>query len=65
MRQCFDWYLGQNDLGVSLVDLKTGACCDGLQPDGLNRNQGAESVVSWLISLLIMHEMQTGDVEVG
>ncbi len=61
MRKCFDWYLGRNDVGVSLVDFKTRGCHDGLTPEGVNANQGAESVLSWLLSLLIMNEMQTGD----
>lgn len=62
MRRCFEWYLGRNDLEVSMIDFKTRGCFDGLTPDGVNQNQGAESLVSWLLSLLIMHEMQTGDV---
>lgn len=62
MRRCFEWYLGRNELGVTLVDFKTRGCFDGLQAEGVNRNQGAESLLSWLLSLLIMHEMQTGDV---
>lgn len=61
MRRCFEWYLWRNDDGAAMVDLKTGGCYDGLQPSGVNSNQGAESVISWLLSLLIMHEMQTGD----
>jgi len=66
MRRCFEWYLGRNDLDVSMIDFKTRGCYDGLESTGVNRNQGAESVVSWLLSLLIMHEMQTGDiVDVG
>ena len=28
--------------------------------DGVNRNQGAESTLSWILSLLIMHEMHPG-----
>jgi hypothetical protein len=61
MRRCFEWYLGRNDLGLSIVDFKSGGCHDGLKASGLNSNQGAESLLSWLLSLLIMHEMQTGD----
>ena len=61
MRRCFEWYIGRNDLGISLIDYKTRGCYDGLIEGGVNKNQGAESVVSWLMSLLIMHEMQTGD----
>lgn len=66
MRRCFEWYLGRNDLGISVVDFKSRGCFDGLSASGLNENQGAESLLSWLLSLLIMHEMQTGDApEVG
>ncbi len=61
MRRCFEWYVGRNDLGLSMVDFKSRGCFDGLTEAGVNENQGAESVLSWLLSLLIMHEMQTGD----
>ncbi len=62
MRRCFEWYVGRNDLDTAIVDFKTRGCFDGLESKGVNKNQGAESLLSWLISLLIMHEMQTGDV---
>ncbi len=65
MRRCFDWFLGSNDIGRPLVDFKSRGCYDGLLPNGVNANQGAESLVSWLLSLLIMHEMQTGDSAAG
>ncbi|MHC4090300.1 MAG: hypothetical protein ACYSVY_08480 [Planctomycetota bacterium] len=61
MRRCFEWYLGRNDAGASMIDFKTRGCYDGLNETGLNGNQGAESLLSWLLSLLIMNEMQTGD----
>lgn len=61
MRRCFEWYLGKNDVGISMVDFKTRGCFDGLKRAGVNHNQGAESLLSWLLSLAIMHEMQTGD----
>jgi len=51
----FQWYLGQNDLKAFLGDLRGGGCFDGLQPDGVNRNQGAESTLAWLLSLVQMH----------
>jgi glycosyltransferase involved in cell wall biosynthesis len=47
----FAWFLGDNDLSVPLVDLETGSCRDGLHPDRANENRGAESVVSYLLSL--------------
>jgi len=62
MRRCFEWYLGRNEKGATLIDFRIGGCYDGLTEEGVNRNQGAESLLSWLLSLLTMHEMQTGDV---
>ena len=51
----FKWYLGQNDLKAFVCDLRGGGCYDGLQPDGVNLNQGAESTLAWLLSLVQMH----------
>ncbi len=65
MRACFDWFLGRNALGLSLVDFKTRGCCDGLAAHGVNLNQGAESTLSWLLSLLIMYEMHPGKSAAG
>jgi hypothetical protein len=50
-RTAFAWYLGRNDLALSLVDPETGSCSDGLHHDRLNANRGAESVVSYLLAL--------------
>lgn len=52
MFQSFLWFLGENDLRVPLYDYETGGCCDGLKQDGVNRNQGAESTLAYLISYL-------------
>ncbi|HBE01020.1 MAG: glycosyl transferase family 1 [Spirochaetes bacterium GWF1_41_5] len=51
----FNWFLGQNDLKQPLYDYTTGGCRDGLSPDGASLNQGAESTLSWLLSLIAMH----------
>jgi hypothetical protein len=51
-RRAFDWFLGRNDLGMPLYDYTTGGCFDGLSPDGVNLNQGAESTISFLLALL-------------
>lgn len=51
-RKAFDWFLGNNAHGLSLYDFSTGGCRDGLHIEGLNKNQGAESTLSWLSSLL-------------
>ena len=58
-RRCFNWFLGDNDLRTPLYDFTTGGCRDGLHPDRVNQNQGAESTLAWLMSLLLMHELQT------
>jgi len=57
--QCaFDWFLGWNDLGLELYSPKTGGCRDGLHVDRVNRNQGAESTLAFLLSLAEMHLAQ-------
>jgi len=48
----FMWFLGDNDLRMSLYDFETKGCCDGLESDGVNRNQGAESTLAYLIAHL-------------
>jgi len=50
----FSWFLGNNDRQEPLCDLLTGGCFDGLNPAMINQNQGAESTISWLNSLLRM-----------
>ncbi|MHC4943525.1 MAG: glycosyltransferase family 4 protein [Planctomycetota bacterium] len=57
MRICFDWFLGNNDVGVPIYDFRTGGCNDGLTPTGANLNQGAESTLSFLLSLMTMYEI--------
>ncbi|HLF26694.1 MAG TPA: glycosyltransferase family 4 protein [Anaerolineae bacterium] len=57
-RYAFEWFLGRNDLGLPLYDPNTGGCCDGLQPDGINRNQGAESTLAFLLALLEMRRCE-------
>jgi len=47
---CFNWFFGGNKLGTALYDGKTGACFDGLTPESANLNQGAESLVEFLIA---------------
>ena len=55
--RAFAWFLGGNDLSISLIDLETGSCCDGLHPGRANENQGAESVVSYLLGLAQIRHM--------
>jgi hypothetical protein len=64
-QRCLEWFLGRNDLNASLYDYKTGGCCDGLTPDGANRNQGAESTLAWLLSLLNMYSVKEAKTAVA
>ena len=61
-RRAFSWYLGQNQLQEALYDPTTGGCRDGLHETRVNANQGAESTLSFLLSLL---EMRAADRTAG
>lgn len=53
---CYKWFLGENALRAPLYDHETKGCCDGLERTGINRNQGAESTLAYLISHLTVLE---------
>ncbi len=55
---CFNWYLGKNDQYIQLYDSATGGCRDGLTADGVNENQGAESTLAYLSSLLAIYNLR-------
>ena len=57
----YGWFLGANDGGVAVAIPLTGACCDGLTPRGLNRNQGAESTLAWLTALEHIRVLRAAD----
>lgn len=46
----YRWFLGENTLRAPLYDRETQGCCDGLEQSGINRNQGAESTLAYMIS---------------
>ncbi|MCD2314596.1 glycosyltransferase family 4 protein [Sphingomonas sp. IC-11] len=48
--RAYGWYFGQNDLDLPLATVQDGGCFDGLMPTGLNRNQGAESILALQLS---------------
>lgn len=54
----FDWFLGWNDLGLRLYAPETGGCRDGLHADRANENQGAESMLAYLLSVVEMRQVQ-------
>lgn len=59
----FNWFLGKNDLHIPLYDAITGGCKDGLHPDRINENQGAESTLSFLMALIEMHTAKVNNAQ--
>jgi len=54
----FEWFLGENMKGLMLYDPENGSCCDGLTPQGLNLNRGAEATISYLQARLNLEELK-------
>jgi glycosyltransferase involved in cell wall biosynthesis len=65
MTMTFEWFLGRNDLGRPVYDYATGGCHDGLHAEGVNANEGAESTLAFLGSLLTLHHAKTIGGEEG
>jgi len=59
--RCLNWYQGENDLRIPLCDYATGGCRDGLEAQGANENQGAESTLCWLMALLAVYSHRGWD----
>ena len=53
LKMCFEWFLGKNDHNIPIYDEETGGCNDGLEELTINRNQGAESTISYIHAYLI------------
>lgn len=68
-RDAFGWFFGDNDGGIPLADVATGGCYDGLMATGLNRNQGAESILALQLAAVTMADTfgarQTGQEHAG
>lgn len=53
------WFLGKNELEIPLYNFDTGGCSDGLESYGVNKNQGAESTLAYLIAhLKVLHTLE-------
>jgi glycosyltransferase involved in cell wall biosynthesis len=60
MFSVYQWFLGENSLSIPLYDPETKGCSDGLHRMGINKNQGAESVLAYLIShLTVLQNFKT------
>lgn len=53
-RTAYEWFLGNNTEGLAVANAETGGCCDGLLRGELNKNQGAESTLSYIHSTLMI-----------
>lgn len=49
-KRAYAWFSGANDRGVVVADPLIGTCRDGINPRGLNLNEGAESVLSYQLA---------------
>ena len=56
-RRARSWFHGQNSLGKPMGDVHDGACFDGIQSTGVNRNQGAESTLAFLWTELLARNL--------
>jgi glycosyltransferase involved in cell wall biosynthesis len=54
MGKSYSWFYGNNDLNISVFDSETKGCNDGIEPRNINRNQGAESTIAYLMSTVIV-----------
>ena len=57
-RRAHGWFHGRNSLNRRLGDVRSGACCDGLEATNVNRNQGAESTLAYLWAEMSNDEVQ-------
>jgi uncharacterized protein YyaL (SSP411 family) len=48
----YEWYEGKNTQQKTLINTTTGGVYDALTPAGVNSNQGAESIVTYLLAYL-------------
>ena len=53
-KTAFGWFLGNNVAGIPVADVDIGACQDGILPNGLNPNMGAESTLAYLQAALFL-----------
>ena len=48
--EAFGWYSGDNVIRANMIDPQTGGIYDGFSEKEVNKNQGAESVLSYLLA---------------
>jgi len=60
-----DWFLGNNDIGENVYDFNSGGSHDGIHSLGLNLNEGAESTLSWLLSVHRLYDLHQVKIQSG
>lgn len=58
-KNAFLWYSGKNILGLTMIDNLTGGVYDGLESRKVNQNEGAESVLSYILACLAFKKIQS------
>lgn len=58
VERAWEWFVGNNDLGVQMFDSTSGGGYDGLTPYGPNLNQGAESTIAMLSTAQRAYQLQ-------
>ncbi|NHZ86808.1 MAG: hypothetical protein GWP19_13190 [Planctomycetia bacterium] len=54
----FAWFIGKNKAGISMYDLETGRCYDGIDGESsINMNSGAESTIECLSAIQMRGEL--------
>ncbi len=57
------WFLGDNDVGVAMYDEATGGGYDGLGRHGVNLNEGAESSMAFVATMVAWREVRGAGLE--
>jgi len=57
-KKAFAWFKGKNIAGENMLDPVTGGVYDAIAENGINTNQGAESILSYLLAATKLEEIE-------
>lgn len=57
-KKAFQWFTGRNISQKSMIDPVTGGVYDAITENGINTNQGAESILSYLLAATKLEEIE-------
>ncbi len=63
-QKAYNWYWGENLNGLPLFNENTQGCYDALVPHGVNLNQGAEAVISFLMAHQVLQDVKAKEQEI-